>query len=213
VQRGHYFAIVDEVDSVLIDEARTPLIISGPVASADSNHQYERYKPLVDQLVRRQKTLCNSLVSEAKALMEKGESGGGGAQALPGQTRPAKEPWLMRCMEEPELRRAIEKAELRTFEDSQKKELFALKEDLFYFIEERTHDADLTEKGREFLNPDEPEAFVLPDLATLYSEIDGDKTTTDAQKLAKKTELAGSPLLPGPAHPSDQPTPPRLLSV
>jgi preprotein translocase subunit SecA len=66
VQRGHYFAIVDEVDSVLIDEARTPLIISGPVMAAESNHQYERYKPLVDQLVRRQNTLCNRLITEAK---------------------------------------------------------------------------------------------------------------------------------------------------
>jgi preprotein translocase subunit SecA len=189
VQRGHYFAIVDEVDSVLIDEARTPLIISGPVASAESNHQFERYKPLVDQLVRRQNTLCNSLVSEAKALMEKGESEEAGRKLFQVKLGQPKNRGLMRCMEEPELRRAIEKAELRTFEDSQKKELFALKEDLYYFIEERTHDADLTEKGREFLNPDEPEAFVLPDLATLYSEIDGDKTTTDAQKLAKKTEL------------------------
>jgi preprotein translocase subunit SecA len=189
VQRGHYFAIVDEVDSVLIDEARTPLIISGPVASAESNHQFERYKPLVDQLVRRQNTLCNSFISEAKTLMEKGESEEAGRKLFQVKLGQPKNRGLMRCMEDPEMRRAIEKAELRTFEDSQKKELFALKEDLYYFIEERTHDADLTEKGREFLNPDEPEAFVLPDLATLYSEIDGDKTTTDAQKLAKKTEL------------------------
>jgi len=189
VQRGHYFAIVDEVDSVLIDEARTPLIISGPVASAESNHQFERYKPLVDQLVRRQNTLCNSFISEAKALMEKGESEEAGRKLFQVKLGQPKNRGLMRCMEDPEMRRAIEKAELRTFEDSQKKELFALKEELYYFIEERTHDADLTEKGREFLNPDEPEAFVLPDLATLYSEIDGDKTTTDAQKLAKKTEL------------------------
>ncbi|MES2594989.1 MAG: preprotein translocase subunit SecA [Verrucomicrobiota bacterium] len=189
VQRGHYFAIVDEVDSVLIDEARTPLIISGPVAAAESNHQYERYKPLVDQLVRRQNAFCNNLASEAKALAEKGEMEEAGRKLFQIKLGQPKNRALMRAMEDPDLRRAMEKAELRTFEDTQKKELFTLKEDLYYFMEERTHDADLTEKGREFLSPDDPDAFVLPDLATLYSEIDGDASTTEQQKQEKKTEL------------------------
>jgi len=72
VQRGHYFAIVDEVDSVLIDEARTPLIISGPVTV--STHQFDRYKPIVEQLVRRQNNLCARLITEAKELFEKGDT-------------------------------------------------------------------------------------------------------------------------------------------
>jgi preprotein translocase subunit SecA len=189
VQRGHYFAIVDEVDSVLIDEARTPLIISGPVAGADSTHQYERYKPLVEQLVRRQNTLCNSLVSQAKEDVTKGDLDLAGRKLYQVKLGQPKNRGLMRCMEDAELRRALEKAELKMYEDTQKKDLFALKEELYYFIEEKSHDADLTEMGRAFLNPDEPDAFVLPDLATLFSEIDGDPATTTAQKTQKKDEL------------------------
>ena len=189
VQRGHYFAIVDEVDSVLIDEARTPLIISGPVAGADSTHQYERYKPLVEQLVRRQQTLCNSLVTEAKELAAAGDLEEAGRKLYQVHVGQPKNRALMRCMEDPEMRRAMEKAELKLYEDTQKKELFALKEDLYFAMDPKTHDADLSEKGRNFLSPDEPDAFVLPDLATLYSEIDGDTSLTDAQKLARKNEL------------------------
>ena len=189
VQRGHYFAIVDEVDSVLIDEARTPLIISGPVAGADSTHQYERYKPLVEQLVRRQNTLCNSLVTQAKEDAAKGDFEAAGRKLYQVKLGQPKNRGLMRCMEDPDLRRALEKGELKMYEDTQKKDLFALKEELYYFIEERRHDADLSEMGRNFLSPDEPDAFVLPDLASLFSDIDGDKSTTEAQKIAKKNEL------------------------
>ncbi|MCX6858518.1 MAG: hypothetical protein NTV80_26915 [Verrucomicrobia bacterium] len=189
VQRGHYFAIVDEVDSVLIDEARTPLIISGPVAGADSTHQYERYKPLVEQLVRRQNTLCNSLVTQAKEDASKSDFEAAGRKLYQVKLGQPKNRGLMRCMEDPDLRRALEKGELKMYEDTQKKDLFALKEELYYFIEERSHDADLSEMGRNFLSPDEPDAFVLPDLASLFSDIDGDSSTTEAQKIAKKNEL------------------------
>jgi len=189
VQRGHYFAIVDEVDSVLIDEARTPLIISGPVMAAESNHQYERYKPLVEQLVRRQNTLCNKYVSEAKELVEKGELEQAGLKLFQVHLGQPKNRALLRCMEEPELRRAMEKAELSLYQDTQKVEYFRLKEELYYFIEEKSHDADLTEMGRNFLSPDEPEAFVLPDIATVYSEIDGDTTLSEEARLRKKTEM------------------------
>jgi preprotein translocase subunit SecA len=96
---------------------------------------------------------------------------------------------LLRLMEEPENRRLAEKAELALYQDNQKRELFKLKEELFYTIEEKSHDADLTELGRTFLNPDEPNAFVLPDLATAFSEIDGDDTISDSQKETKKNEL------------------------
>jgi preprotein translocase subunit SecA len=189
VQRGHYFAIVDEVDSVLIDEARTPLIISGPVAGADSTHQYERYKPLVEQLVRRQQTFCNSLVTEAKELAAAGNLEEAGRKLYQVHLGQPKNRALMRCMEDPELRRAMEKAELKLYEDTQKKELFALKEELFFSMDQKSHDADLSEKGRSFLSPDEPDAFVLPDLATLYSEIDVDPSLSESQKAAKKAEL------------------------
>ncbi|MDI1313694.1 preprotein translocase subunit SecA [Prosthecobacter sp.] len=189
VQRGHYFAIVDEVDSVLIDEARTPLIISGPVMAAESNHQYERYKPLVDQLVRRQNTLCNRLITEAKEAAAAGVLEQAGLKLFQVKTGQPKNRALTRCMEDPELRRAMEKAELSLYADTQKVEFFRLKEELYYFIEEKSHDADLTEMGRNFLSPDEPDAFVLPDIATVYSEIDGDMTLSEEARTRKKTEM------------------------
>ncbi len=189
VQRGHYFAIVDEVDSVLIDEARTPLIISGQVTSAATTHQYERYKPLIEQLVKRQNALCNSLISTARELSGAGDNETAGRKLFQVKLGQPKNRALLRSMEEPELRRAIEKAELACYTDPQKVELFKLKEELYYAIDEKSHDADLTEMGRNFLNPDDPDAFVLPDLATIYSEIDGDQTLSADQRKDKKTQM------------------------
>ncbi|MDB6118513.1 MAG: preprotein translocase, SecA subunit, partial [Verrucomicrobiaceae bacterium] len=187
VQRGHYFAVVDEVDSALIDEARTPLIISGPVTV--STHQFDRYKPLVEQLVRRQNTLCAKLVTDAKALFDKGDNEAAGRMLYQTYLGQPKNRALMRTMEEPELRKLKEKAELSYALNDQKVELFKLKEELYYAVDEKTHEADLTEKGREFLNPDDPDAFVLPDLATAFAEIDIDKSLSEASRQQKKVEV------------------------
>lgn len=186
VQRGHYFAIIDEVDSVLIDEARTPLIISGPVAT--STHQFDRYKPLVEQLVRRQNALCNRLIGEANDHFTKGETEVAGRKLFQVRLGQPKNRGLLRSMEETEKRKAMEKSELTFYQDTQKKDLFLLKEELYYTIDEKTHDADLSEMGRNFLNPDDPDAFVLPDIASAYAEIDADTTTSEAQKQQKKQE-------------------------
>jgi preprotein translocase subunit SecA len=186
VQRGHYFAIIDEVDSVLIDEARTPLIISGPVAT--STHQFDRYKPLVEQLVRRQNALCNRLIGEANEHFEKGETELAGRKYFQVRLGQPKNRGLLRAMEDADKRRATEKSELSFYQDTQKKDLFILKEELYYTIDEKTHDADLSEMGRNFLNPDDPDAFVLPDIATAYAEIDVDSTLNEAQKAQKKQE-------------------------
>lgn len=188
VQRGHYFAIIDEVDSVLIDEARTPLIISGPVTV--STHQYDRYKPLVEQLVRRQNALCARLVSDAKEHAEKGELDLAGRKLFQTHLGQPKNRALLRSLEDTEMRKAMEKAELSFHQDTQKVDLFKLKEELYYSVDEKSHEADLSEMGRTFINPDDPDAFVLPDLATLYSEIDGDGSLSDEQKQQKKAELA-----------------------
>ncbi len=187
VQRGHYFAIIDEVDSVLIDEARTPLIISGPVTT--STHQFDRFKPLVEQLVRRQNALCNRLISEVTEHFAKGEADIAGRKLFQVKLGQPKNRGLLRAQEDHEKRRSMEKSELAFYADTQKTGLFALKEELYYTIDEKTHDADLSEMGRSFLNPDDPDAFVLPDLATAYSEIDGDSSLSDPAKQAKKDEL------------------------
>jgi len=187
VQRGHYFAIVDEVDSILIDEARTPLIISGPATV--STHQYDRFKPLVDQLVRKQNMLCNRLVSEAKEEFQNGNKESAGLKMLRVRLGQPRNKGLLRLMEDPEMRRTLEKCELDFYRDTESKQrLIALKEELFFSIEERQHDADLTQMGRDFLNPDDPDAFVLPDLLTEFADIENDTSLTDVEKGKKKAE-------------------------
>jgi preprotein translocase subunit SecA len=99
---------------------------------------------------------------------------------------------VMRAMEEPELRRAMEKAELSFYQDTQKKELFQFKETLFFAVDEKAHEADLTEKGRSYLDPNDPDAFVLPDLATGLSEIEGDAGLTRDEKNQRREALQAS---------------------
>jgi preprotein translocase subunit SecA len=187
VQRRHYLAIIDEVDSILIDEARTPLIISGP--SSQSSHQFDKYKPLVEQLVRRQTALCNDLATEAKQLLEAGDPVNAGRALYKLKLGQPRNRQLMRFMEEPEMRKLIEKSELSFHQDAQKKELFQLKEELYFVIDEKGHDSDLMEMGREFLSPGDPESFTLPDLGTLYADIDTDRNLSEEEKLTAKDSL------------------------
>jgi preprotein translocase subunit SecA len=186
VQRGHYLAIIDEVDSILIDEARTPLIISGP--SSHTSHQYDKYKPLVEQLVKRQTALCNEVAAEAKQLLDAGDKDGAGRLLYKLKLGQPRNRQLMRFMEEPEMRKLLEKAELSFHQDAQKKELFELKEELYFVIDEKGHDSDLMEMGREYLSPGDPESFTLPDLGTLFADIDTNRELTDEQKIAAKDE-------------------------
>jgi preprotein translocase subunit SecA len=186
VQRGYNYAIVDEVDSILIDEARTPLIISGP--STVSTHQYDKWKPLVDQLVRKQTMLCNRLASEAKELFEQGKNEEAGLVLFKVKLGQPRNKPLLRMMEDPEKRKAMDKAELQFFQDTRKEELYALKEELFFTIEEKSSESDLSEQGRAFLNPDEPDSFVLPDLISEFTEIDLDPALSDEAKEKAKVE-------------------------
>ena len=186
VQRGYHYAIVDEVDSILIDEARTPLIISGPATV--STHQYDRLKPLVDQLVKKQNMLCNRLASEAKEAFDKNDNEEGGRLMFKVKLGQPRNKQLLRMMEDPEKRKAIDKAELSFYTDTRKEELFALKEELFFTMDEKSHEADLSEQGRAFLNPDDPDSFVLPDLISEFTDIDLNPALADEEKDRMKTE-------------------------
>lgn len=188
VQRGHYFAIIDEVDSVLIDEARTPLIISGPT-TVSTTKQYDRFKPIINQIVKKQTLLCNQTMQEAKSALESQLPDDAGRAMVKVKFGQPKNRQLLRLMEDPENRRIAEKAETALYQDSQKKELFKVKEELYYTIDEKSHDADLTELGRNFLNPDDPNSFVMPDLATEFAEIDGSNSLSDSEKEKQKNEL------------------------
>jgi preprotein translocase subunit SecA len=197
VQRGHFFAIVDEVDSILIDEARTPLIISGPATV--STHAYDKYKPQVAELVRTQTMLCNRFVSEARQLLDGRTAGknknddldredNAGRLLFEVKLGTPKNKQLQKMMEEPEIRQLVDQAELELLKDSTKKDMLDLKEELFFTIDEKQHDSDLTEKGRKFLNPDDPDAFVIPDLVTALQEVDG-QALSDDEKEKKKQHI------------------------
>src|SRR6188472_866055 len=186
VQRGYRYAIVDEVDSILIDEARTPLIISGPATI--STHQYDKWKPLIEQLVRKQNMLCNRLASEAIEKFEQDDVETGGRLMFKVKLGQPRNKQLLRLMEDPDKRRAIDKAELSFYQDTRKEELFQLKEELFFTIDEKSNEADLSEQGRSFLNPDDPNAFVLPDLINEFTEIDLDQTLSPEEKDKRKAE-------------------------
>jgi preprotein translocase subunit SecA len=201
VQRGHYFAIVDEVDSILIDEARTPLIISGPSVHT-YDEQYGQWKPLVESIFRAQERLCARFLSEAEALLKKLHPDDGSNPQNPdalekeiglllfrvkiGQPRAE---GLMKILEEPANLKLMNDAELRLHADQKKVDLYAEKEQLLFAIDEKSHEADLTEKGRNFLSPKDPDAFVLPDLSTEMHDIDVGPEPDARKRMEAKTKL------------------------
>ena len=201
VQRGHYFAIVDEVDSILIDEARTPLIISGPSVHT-YDEQYGQWKPLVESLVRAQEKLCARFLSEAEAMIKKLNPTDGSnvqnAEALEHEigmllfrvkTGQPKSEGLMKILEDPENLKLMNQAELELHKDQKKVDLYREKEELLFAIDEKSHEADLTEKGRNFISPKDPEAFVLPDLTTELHEIDAGPEPDARKRLEAKTKV------------------------
>jgi len=201
VQRGHYYAIVDEVDSILIDEARTPLIISGPSLHT-FDEQYAQWKPTVESLVRAQERLCARFLSQAEALMKKLNPADGSnvpdAAALENEigrllfrvkTGQPKSESLLKLLENPENLRLMNQAELDLHRDQKKVDLYREKEELLFAIDEKSHDADLTEKGRNAISPQDPEAFVLPDLTTLLHDIDTGPETDARKRMETKTRL------------------------
>ena len=201
VQRGHYFAIVDEVDSILIDEARTPLIISGP-SMHTHDEQFAQWKPLVESLVRAQQQLCNRFLSEAEALIKKLDPTDGskiqnaaeleheiGLLLFRVKTGQPKSEGLMKVLENPEYLKLMNQAELDLHKDQKKVDLYREKEELLFAIDEKGHEADLTEKGRNFISPKDPDAFVLPDLNTLLHDVDAGPETDARKRLEAKTKL------------------------
>ncbi|MDZ7362848.1 MAG: preprotein translocase subunit SecA [candidate division KSB1 bacterium] len=184
VQRGHYFAIVDEVDSVLIDEARTPLIISGPVEQ--SVDQYDAMKPRVDRLVNAQTQLVNRLMSEAEKLLEEGREYDAGVKLLQVQRGAPKNKRFMKLLQEAGTKKLIHRVESDYLRD---KRMHELDEELYFAIDEKAHTIDTTEKGREFLSPNEPEMFVLPDLGERMHQLNTDTTLAVEEKEKLKAEL------------------------
>lgn len=185
VQRRHNYAIVDEVDSVLIDEARTPLIISGPVEST-SDAQYQAMKPRVEALVRAQTQLANRLVSEGEKLLEEGNEEDAGILLLRATRGFPKHKKLTKLMNEVGVKRLIKRIENDYLRD---KRMHEIDEELYYAIDEKGHTIDITDKGREYLSPNDPEMFVLPDLSERTHAIELDEELTSDQKVEAREQL------------------------
>ena len=189
VQRDHFFVIVDEADSILIDEARTPLIISGPAAV--SSHQFDTYKPLMSDLFRKQNLLCSRLINEAKDIINNPDSKNEEKEdayikLVQVKMGMPKHRQLMRMFEDSSILKRLEKVEANVKSDQNRGMLQEVQADLYFAVNERNHEADLTDKGREEINPDDPEAFVLPDLLGNLHNIDNDESLSEKEKIAKK---------------------------
>jgi preprotein translocase subunit SecA len=192
VQRDHYFCIVDEIDSILIDEARTPLIISGPVAE-EREPAFPRLRQPVSGLVELQIRLVTRLMNEAREELEKiAENKEPSADSLDKLWLAAhgmpRNRIFLRLMENGRWRKLLEKHEGVLASEIEKDRRFHLKERLYFSISERNHEADLSQLGRDTLRPGEPDAFVLPDLPSRYVELDNDESLTHERRAELRTE-------------------------
>ncbi len=186
VQRDHWYCIVDEIDSILVDEARTPLIISGP-APIEREQPFTRLTPGVDRLVADQTRFCNRLVGEAKEVLDNPnrsteERDLAIRKLVQVKMGNPKNKLLLRLMENPEWRKLLDRVETELNSDLNKDEMYRLKEHLLFVIDERQHQADLTEIGRKHLRPDNPDAFMMPDLATEFSDLERDTSISPEKR-------------------------------
>ncbi len=173
VQRDYHFAIIDEVDSILIDEARTPLIISGPVPQSNSQQKYEEMKPRVESLVKAQKALVASLVNDGERLHKEGKNEEAGLALYRAERGFPKNKKFRKLMQEAEYQRLVQQTESFYLADNAKN-LPIVDEHLYYAVDMKQKSIEMTEKGRDFITNDEEgdEFFVIPDLGTETSEIE-----------------------------------------
>ena len=192
VQRGHNYAIVDEVDSVLIDEARTPLIISGPVDKAE--HKYDEMKPRVERLFRKQSAFVASIVKEAEELIKNSDPKDrehAGVLLLRAHRGFPKNKSLMKLFSEPDYKKLMQQTEMEFLRENAKR-MPEIDEELYYAIDERLNQIDLTEKGREELAMGSSEGkqfFVIPDLGTEISKIENNASLSEEDRIKSKDAL------------------------
>ncbi len=188
VQKKHHFAIVDEVDSVLIDDARTPLIISGPVPKGE-DQQFMEYKPLVERLYSTQKTLVNQLLNEAKKLIAEGNEKDGGILLFRAFKGYPKYKPLIKFLSEPGMKQLLQKTENYYIQDNEREMPF-ITDELYCVINGKQHSVDMTDKGRDLItgNLEDSNFFVLPDVGAAIAEVQKSGLTAE-EKQVKKDEI------------------------
>jgi len=194
VQRPHVYAIVDEVDSVLIDEARTPLIISGPVGN-ESDGQYAEYNAAVTRLVRRQTELVNDLVARGEKALEAGDTELAALAFYKAQQGGPKNKRLMKAMQEQGVKMLVQKQELEVIADRKlpaSKQVYRdVEDDLLFVLDERGHTVHLTDRGVDFLSPSDHDQFLLPDISTEVHRIEHSHEMSGAEKLEARRVIEG----------------------
>ncbi len=186
VQREYAYAIIDEVDSILVDEARTPLIISGPVGR-DTSTPFEQFNPLVSNLYKKQLALTNTLVSEAQKHLEAGEEFEGGEKLLAVRRGAPRHPRLLKLFaEEPSLQTLVQKVEADFMRE---KRLHEVDELLYFAMDEKGHNTHLSDRGLDELSPNEPDAFVVQDLSEEMGLIENDPDLSVDEKRDKLVDM------------------------
>jgi len=192
VQRKHHFAMVDEVDSVLIDDARTPLIISGPVGHVTGEQQFFELKPRIEKLVEAQKRAANQFLNEARKKIAEGNDDPkeGGLALFRAHRGLPKNNALIKFLSEPGIRVILQKTENYYLAD-QSKEMPKADAELYFYIEEKNNSVELTEKGIQLItrSGEDPNFFVLPDISLSLATVEGDNSLSADDKLHRKETI------------------------
>ena len=190
VQRKHHYAIVDEVDSVLIDDARTPLIISGPVAKAQDDEQYMEFRPYVESLYQKQRALVTQVLNDAKKAIAAGKEDEGGMLLLRAYKGLPKYQPLIKFLSEQGVKQLMQKAENYYMQDNER-EMHIVTDELYFVISEQQHSVDMTDKGHDLLANavSNPDFFVLPDVGSQIAEIQKNTELSAEEKQEKKDAL------------------------
>ena len=189
VQRKHHFAIVDEVDSVLIDDARTPLIISGPVGKSQNDEQFKQFRPYVEKLYASQRALITKTLNDAKKAIANRDEALGGKLLFRCQKGLPKYQPLIKFLSEPGMKQLMQKAENFYIQDNER-QMPEVTDELYFVINEQHHTVDLTDKGHDVLASEvsDPNFFVLPDVGSQIATIEHSALSA-AERQAKKDEL------------------------
>ena len=189
VQRKHHFAIVDEVDSVLIDDARTPLIISGPVGKSQNDEQFKQFRPYVEKLYASQRALITKTLNDAKKAIANRDEALGGKLLFRCQKGLPKYQPLIKFLSEPGMKQLMQKAENFYIQDNER-QMPEVTDELYFVINEQHHTVDLTDKGHDVLASEvsDPNFFVLPDVGSQIATIEHSALSL-AERQAKKDEL------------------------
>ncbi len=195
VQRGHVYAIIDEVDSILIDEARTPLIISGAVG-AESDEKYAQFNAQVVQLVRKQTAIANDLIAKAEPMLENPDTNYEGAKLLyKAQLGMPKNKKLLKLLNEQGVKQQVQRVELDRLADrklpARDQKMRDVEDDLFFVMDERGHSVHLTDKGVETMSPEDPTLFVVPDISHAVHELEHDPDLSPAEKIERRRAVEG----------------------